>query len=71
MSETIPKDLPMNHSFIAKLFYTLVFECSFNQCRVREMLTFFNKTIAKRTPPGQRQSVQNEGGCVRNEIFVN
>jgi len=25
------------------------------------MLTFFNKTIAKRTPPGQRQSVQNEG----------
>ena len=25
------------------------------------MLTFFCKTIAKRTPPGQRQSVQNEG----------
>ena len=24
------------------------------------MITFFNKTIAKRTPPGQRQSVQNE-----------
>jgi len=25
------------------------------------MLSFFSKTIAKRTPPGQRQSVQNEG----------
>lgn len=25
------------------------------------MITFFNKTIAKRTPLGQRQSVQNEG----------
>lgn len=25
------------------------------------MITFFNKTIAKRSPPGQRQSVQNEG----------
>ena len=24
------------------------------------MITFFNKTITKRTPPGQRQSVQNE-----------
>ena len=27
---------------------------------VREMITFFNKTICKRTTPGQRQSVQNE-----------
>lgn len=25
------------------------------------MITFFNKTIAKRTDLGQRQSVQNEG----------
>lgn len=25
------------------------------------MLTFFNKTIVKRTPPGQRQTVQHEG----------
>lgn len=25
------------------------------------MITFFNKTIAKRTPYGQRQSVQNQG----------
>mmetsp|Transcript_18679 Transcript_18679/g.32404 ORF Transcript_18679/g.32404 Transcript_18679/m.32404 type:complete len:200 (-) Transcript_18679:128-727(-) len=32
----------------------------FQRGTVREMLTFFNKTIAKRTPPGQRQSVQNE-----------
>jgi hypothetical protein len=32
-----------------------------NNNRVKEMLTFFNKTISKRTPPGQRQSVQNEG----------
>ncbi|RYG99111.1 hypothetical protein EON65_50620 [archaeon] len=29
--------------------------------RVKEMISFFNKTIAKRTPLGQRQSVQNEG----------
>jgi synaptobrevin family protein YKT6 len=28
---------------------------------VREMIVFFDKTIAKRTPLGQRQSVQNEG----------
>eukprot|EP01035_Chromulina_nebulosa_P020805 gene20805-26971_t len=32
----------------------------FQRSSVREMLTFFNKTIAKRTPPGQRQSVQNQ-----------
>mmetsp|Transcript_6739 Transcript_6739/g.11318 ORF Transcript_6739/g.11318 Transcript_6739/m.11318 type:complete len:200 (-) Transcript_6739:288-887(-) len=32
----------------------------FQRGTVREMLTFFNKTIAKRTPLGQRQSVQNE-----------
>jgi len=32
----------------------------FQRGTVREMLTFFSKTIAKRTPPGQRQSVQNE-----------
>ena len=29
--------------------------------RVKEMISFFSKTVAKRTPPGQRQSVQNEG----------
>mmetsp|Transcript_7721 Transcript_7721/g.6901 ORF Transcript_7721/g.6901 Transcript_7721/m.6901 type:complete len:200 (+) Transcript_7721:50-649(+) len=32
----------------------------FQRSSVREMITFFNKTIAKRTPPGQRQSVQNQ-----------
>ena len=34
----------------------------FLTCRrtVREMMTFFDKTICKRTPPGQRQSVQNQ-----------
>mmetsp|Transcript_28492 Transcript_28492/g.39242 ORF Transcript_28492/g.39242 Transcript_28492/m.39242 type:complete len:200 (-) Transcript_28492:164-763(-) len=32
----------------------------FQRGSVREMITFFNKTIAKRTPLGQRQSVQNE-----------
>mmetsp|Transcript_38337 Transcript_38337/g.105612 ORF Transcript_38337/g.105612 Transcript_38337/m.105612 type:complete len:200 (+) Transcript_38337:62-661(+) len=32
----------------------------FQRGTVKEMLTFFNKTIAKRTPLGQRQSVQNE-----------
>lgn len=30
------------------------------------MITFFNKTIAKRTPLGQRQSVQNQG----NQLFI-
>ena len=29
--------------------------------RVREMITFFDKFITKRTQPGQRQSVQNQG----------
>lgn len=32
----------------------------FQRGTVREMITFFNKTIAKRTPFGQRQSVQNQ-----------
>jgi len=32
----------------------------FQRGTVREMITFFSKTITKRTPPGQRQSVQNE-----------
>eukprot|EP01038_Epipyxis_sp_PR26KG_P012780 gene12780-17136_t len=32
----------------------------FQRGTVKEMVTFFNKTIAKRTPLGQRQSVQNE-----------
>lgn len=32
----------------------------FQRGSVREMITFFNKTICKRTTPGQRQSVQNE-----------
>lgn len=32
----------------------------FQRGTVKEMITFFDKTIAKRTPPGQRQSVQNE-----------
>lgn len=29
--------------------------------RIKEMCTFFSKTIVKRTQPGQRQSVQHEG----------
>lgn len=32
-------------------------------------MTFFNKTIAKRTPPGQRQSVQHEG--MRSFVAIN
>lgn len=32
----------------------------FQRGTVQEMITFFDKTITKRTPPGQRQSVQNE-----------
>lgn len=30
-------------------------------CSIKEMSTFFSKTIVKRTQPGQRQSVQHEG----------
>ena len=33
----------------------------FQRGTVKEMITFFDKTIAKRTQPGQRQSVQQEG----------
>ena len=40
---------------------SLTFLIAFFTLSVREMLTFFSKTIAKRTPLGQRQSVQNEG----------
>mmetsp|Transcript_25512 Transcript_25512/g.25759 ORF Transcript_25512/g.25759 Transcript_25512/m.25759 type:complete len:200 (+) Transcript_25512:97-696(+) len=32
----------------------------FQRGSAREMITFFSKTICKRTPPGQRQSVQNQ-----------
>jgi hypothetical protein len=32
----------------------------FQRGSVGEMITFFSKSIAKRTPPGQRQSVQNQ-----------
>jgi hypothetical protein len=28
---------------------------------IKEMVTFFSKTIVKRTPAGQRQTVQHEG----------
>ncbi|CAH2051096.1 unnamed protein product, partial [Thlaspi arvense] len=28
---------------------------------VREFVVFVGRTVAKRTPPGQRQSVQHEG----------
>ncbi len=38
--------------------------------RVKEMVTFFNKTITKRTPAGQRQSVQNESKCSINSVVV-
>lgn len=38
--------------------------------RIKEMCTFFSKTIVKRTQPGQRQSVQHEGenGALRNAL---
>ena len=32
----------------------------FQRGSVREMITFFSKTITKRTPPGQRQTVENQ-----------
>lgn len=32
----------------------------FQRGTVKEMITFFNKLITKKTPPGQRQSVQNK-----------
>jgi hypothetical protein len=45
----------------------------FQRGSVREMITFFNKTIAKRTAPGQRQSVQNEGNAIikfNKQIYI-
>jgi hypothetical protein len=41
----------------------------FQRGSVREMITFFAKTIAKRTPCGTRQSVQNEEYYVH--VYVN
>ncbi|PPR87245.1 hypothetical protein GOBAR_AA33447 [Gossypium barbadense] len=34
----------------------------FQRSSVREFIVFVARTVAKRTPPGQRQSVQHEGG---------
>jgi synaptobrevin family protein YKT6 len=33
----------------------------FQRQGIKEMTTFFSKTIVKRTQPGQRQTVQHEG----------
>lgn len=33
----------------------------FQRPSVREFIVFVGRTVAKRTPPGQRQSVQHEG----------
>ncbi|PPD96567.1 hypothetical protein GOBAR_DD06380 [Gossypium barbadense] len=33
----------------------------FQRSSVREFIVFVSRTVAKRTPPGQRQSVQHEG----------
>jgi hypothetical protein len=46
-----------NISYLAETFLLRFFPPP----SVREMIVFFDKTIAKRTPLGQRQSVQNEG----------
>ena len=51
------------HMLICSYAHLLIHSfVSFISCigSVREMITFFNKTICKRTSPGQRQSVQNE-----------
>ncbi|KAK8523404.1 hypothetical protein V6N12_047924 [Hibiscus sabdariffa] len=34
----------------------------FQRSSIREFIVFVSRTVAKRTPPGQRQSVQHEGG---------
>lgn len=41
--------------------FIFIVGCFYGFYRVKEMITFFDKTIAKRTPLGQRQSVQNQG----------
>lgn len=33
----------------------------FQRSSVREFIVFVSRTVAKRTPPGQRQSVEHEG----------
>lgn len=33
----------------------------FQRSSVKEFIVFVGRTVAKRTPPGQRQSVQHEG----------
>lgn len=40
----------------------------FQRPSVREFIVFVGRTVAKRTPPGQRQSVQHEGLILCNYL---
>ena len=41
----------------------------FQRGPVKEMVWFVSRTIAKRTPPGRRQSVEHEGQHLRSAQF--
>ncbi|XP_027353929.1 VAMP-like protein YKT61 isoform X1 [Abrus precatorius] len=41
----------------------------FQRSSVKEFIVFVGRTVAKRTPQGQRQSVQHEGPCRINPAF--
>lgn len=42
----------------------------FQRPSVREFIVFVGRTVARRTPPGQRQSVQHEGLFLPNYPFT-
>lgn len=41
----------------------------FQRVTVRQFIVFVGRTVAKRTPPDQRHSVQHEGISISNSIF--
>ncbi|KAJ0513853.1 putative Longin-like domain superfamily protein [Helianthus annuus] len=41
----------------------------FQRSRVKEFIVFVGRTVAKRTPPSQRQSVQHKGSLNRLKFF--
>jgi len=42
----------------------------FQRHSVREFIVFVGRTVAKRTPQGQRQSVQHEGSFPLDSVFL-
>lgn len=43
----------------------------FQRSSVKEFIVFVGRTVAKRNPPGQRQSVQHEGLVFLNTLLNN